>query len=94
MTTQVTAEVHQFIIDALKNMNYDVTDVTGDTPLGSNGLDMESLSVAEIAIQVEDTYGVKFDEDEMETVALLTVAGLVKEVVDRAAAAASVSVAE
>ncbi|MBW5251987.1 acyl carrier protein [Streptomyces sp. P01-B04] len=69
-------------------MNYDVSEVTGDTPLGPAGLDLESLSVAEVAIQVEDTYGVKFEEDEMETVALLTVAGLVKEIVDRVSAAA------
>ncbi|MFG2132540.1 acyl carrier protein [Streptomyces sp. NPDC048751] len=85
----MSAEVEKFIIEALKNMNYDVSEVTGETPLGPAGLDLESLSVAEIAIQVEDTYGVKFEEDEMETVALLTVSGLVKEIVDRAAAAAA-----
>ncbi|MFD8206918.1 acyl carrier protein [Streptomyces sp. NPDC059695] len=84
----MSAEVTQFVIEALQNMNYDVTDVTGETPLGPAGLDLESLSVAEIAIQVEDTYGVKFEEDEMETVALLTVAGLVQEIVKRAAATA------
>ncbi|CAL9629268.1 hypothetical protein SUDANB176_06039 [Streptomyces sp. enrichment culture] len=83
------AEVETFIIEALKNMNYDVSDVTGETPLGPAGLDLESLSVAEIAIQVEDTYGVKFEEDEMESLALLTVSGLVKEIVERAAAAAA-----
>jgi acyl carrier protein len=81
--------VETFVIEALKNMNYDVTEVTGDTPLGPAGLDLESLSVAEIAIQVEDEYGVKFEEDEMETVALLTVAGLAKEITDRTAAAAT-----
>ncbi|MEU3413178.1 MULTISPECIES: phosphopantetheine-binding protein [unclassified Streptomyces] len=85
----MSAEVEKFIIEALQNMNYDVSEVTGDTPLGPAGLDLESLSVAEIAIQVEDTYGVKFEEDEMETVALLTVSGLVKEIVDRASAAAA-----
>ncbi|MET7900592.1 acyl carrier protein [Streptomyces sp. NPDC005355] len=76
-------EITQFIIDALNNMNYDVSEVTGETSLGPAGLDLESLSVAEIAIQVEDTYGVKFDEDEMETVALLTVSGLVDEIIKR-----------
>ncbi|MFE9815935.1 MULTISPECIES: acyl carrier protein [unclassified Streptomyces] len=85
----MSTEVEKFIIEALANMNYDVSDVTGDTPLGPAGLDLESLSVAEVAIQVEDTYGVKFEEDEMETVALLTVAGLVKEIVDRVSAAAA-----
>ncbi|GAA4658172.1 acyl carrier protein [Streptomyces buecherae] len=85
----MSAEVEKFVIEALDNMNYDVTGVTAETPLGPSGLDLESLSVAEIAIQVEDTYGVKFDEDEMESVALLTVGGLVKEIVQRASAATS-----
>ncbi|WP_327233351.1 acyl carrier protein [Streptomyces sp. NBC_01317] len=85
----MTSEVEKFVIEALANMNYDVSEVTGDTPLGPAGLDLESLSVAEIAIQVEDTYGVKFEEDEMESVALFTVAGLVKEIVNRASAAAA-----
>lgn len=85
----MSTEVEKFIIEALDNMNYDVTEVTGDTPLGPSGLDLESLSVAEIAIQVEDTYGVKFEEDEMETVALLTISGLVKEIVERASATAA-----
>ncbi|MBK3569925.1 acyl carrier protein [Streptomyces sp. MBT62] len=72
-------------------MNYDVSDVTVDSPLGPSGLDLESLSVAEIAIQVEDTYGVRFEEDEMESVALLTISGLVDEIIKRAAASAALS---
>lgn len=78
--------VYTFLVDALKNMNYDVTDVTGDTPLGSAGLDLESLSLAEIAIQVEETYGVKIDEDETEQLVLLTVSQLAAEIARRAAA--------
>ncbi|MBC3843182.1 acyl carrier protein [Streptacidiphilus sp. 4-A2] len=83
----MSAEVHQFVVEALKNMNYDTAEVTGETPLGPAGLDLESLSLAEVAIQVEDTYGVKFEEDEMESVALLTVGGLVDEIVKRSSAA-------
>lgn len=77
-------EITAFLFEALSDMNYDVSDVTGETALGPAGLDLESLSVAEIAIQVEDTYGVKFEEDEMETVSLLTVSGLVDEIFGRA----------
>lgn len=77
-------EITTFLFEALSDMNYDVSDVTGETALGPAGLDLESLSVAEIAIQVEDTYGVKFEEDEMETVSLLTVSGLVDEIFGRA----------
>ncbi|WP_030563683.1 acyl carrier protein [Streptomyces aureocirculatus] len=82
-------EVTKFILDALSTMNYDVSEVSPDSPLGPSGLDLESLSVAEIAIQIEDTYGVRFEEDEMESLALLTISGLVDEVVKRASAAAT-----
>ncbi|MFH8796417.1 acyl carrier protein [Streptomyces sp. NPDC017941] len=82
-------EVTKFILDALSTMNYDVSEVSPDSPLGPSGLDLESLSVAEIAIQIEDTYGVRFEEDEMESLALLTISGLVDEVVKRASASAA-----
>ncbi len=65
-------KVKQFVINALREMNYDVSEVTGDTDLGPAGLDLESLALADLAVQVEDTFGVKFDLDEMETTAMMT----------------------
>jgi acyl carrier protein len=82
-------EVFQFLTAALKDMNYDVSSVTPETPLGPAGLDLESLSVAEIALQVEDTYGLRFDEDETEQLALMTVGELAHEIVGRAAKASA-----
>lgn len=65
-------EVRQFVVDALDAMNYDVSEVTGDTDLGPAGLDLESLAVAELAVQVEDKFGVKFTDDDTEQLALMT----------------------
>ncbi|HLX48748.1 MAG TPA: acyl carrier protein [Streptosporangiaceae bacterium] len=65
-------EVRQFVVDALAAMNYDVSEVTGDTDLGPAGLDLESLAVAELAVQVEDKFGVKFTDDDTEQLALMT----------------------
>ncbi|MGW0334175.1 acyl carrier protein [Streptomyces sp. NPDC003011] len=81
--------VHTFIVDALKSMNYDVAEITGETPLGPAGLDLESLALAELAIQVEDSYGVRMDEDETEQLALLTVDQLAAEIAKRAASVAA-----
>src|SRR5262245_1534488 len=53
-------EVRQFIVDTLEQMSYDVAGVDDDTTLGPTGLDLESLAVAELAVRVEDQYGVKF----------------------------------
>lgn len=76
-------KVRQFVIDALREMNYDVSEVTGDTDLGPAGLDLESLALADLAVQVEDTFGVKFDLDEMETTAMMTLDEFAAEVAGR-----------
>jgi acyl carrier protein len=69
----VKDEIRQFVIESLKQMNYPVDDIDDDTTLGPSGVDLESLALAELAVQVEDQYGVKFDEDEAEQLAAMTV---------------------
>ncbi len=80
-------EVCKFVVDSLQKMNYDVSDVTPDTDLGPAGLDLESLALAELAIQVEDEFGVKFGDDDTETLALMTLDEFGAEVASRIAAA-------
>lgn len=65
-------QLRDFTVNAIKAMNYDVSEVTGDTDLGPAGLDLESLALADLAVQLEDEYGVKFSEDDMEGLALMT----------------------
>lgn len=81
----MNAEVYQFLVEGLKNMNFDVSDVTEETKLGPGGLDLESLALADLAVQVEDTFSVKFELDEMESIAMLTLGQLAQEVVAKAA---------
>lgn len=76
-------DIRQFTNSALKAMNYDLSEVTDDTPLGPLGLDMESLAFADLAIQVEDTFGTKIDETEMEEFAMMTMGELVAELTRR-----------
>jgi acyl carrier protein len=77
-------DVRQFLIDAIAAMDYDTTGVNADTALGSAGIDMESLAIAELATQVEDEYKVKFTEEDTEVVAGMTVGELVDMIVQRA----------
>ena len=70
-------------------MNYDVSEVTGDTDLGPAGLDLESLAVAELAVQVEDKFGVKFTDEDTEQLALMTLDEFAAEVTGRIAVAAA-----
>ena len=77
------SEVREFVIESLEQMNYDVSGVDDDTTLGPAGLDLESLAVAELAVRVEDKYGVKFGEDEAEEMAGMTLGEFVVAVGDR-----------
>jgi acyl carrier protein len=69
----MTDEIHQFLFDSLSEMNYSTDGIDDDTPLGPAGADLESLALAELAVRVEDRFGVKFDDDEAEKLAGLTV---------------------
>lgn len=84
----MTDDVRAFTIEALRKMNYDVADVTDDTELGPAGLDLESLALADLAVQLEDHYHVKFDDDDMESLALMTLAEFTAAMSERIAAAA------
>ena len=81
--------IRAFVLATLTEMNYDVSEVTGDTDLGPAGLDLESLALADLSVQVEDEFGVKFDLDEMEGTALMTLDEFTADVATRIAAASS-----
>lgn len=81
----VNEEIREFILNALKEMNYDVSEVTGDTDLGPAGLDLESLAIAELAVRVEDHFGLKFTDEDGEELALMTLDEFTAEVGSRIA---------
>ncbi|WP_026425281.1 acyl carrier protein [Actinokineospora inagensis] len=87
-------EVRAFVIDALVGLQYATPDVSGDTQLGPAGLDLESLSMAELTVQLEDRFGVKIDEDEIEQVSLMTIDEFVDNIAARLEPVAEGSVRE
>jgi len=84
-----TNQIRQFFLDSLTEMNYSTDDIDDDTALGPAGADLESLSLAELAVRVEDRFGVRFDDDEAEKLASMTVGEFVAAVAERRAAAAT-----
>lgn len=76
-------EVLKFVLDALEEMNFEVDEVTPDTLLGPSGVDMDSLAVAELALRIEDGYGLKFGEEETENLAIMTIGEFAAEVATR-----------
>ncbi len=69
-------EISTFIVDSLRAMNYDVDGIDDATMLGPAGVDLESLALAELAIRMEEQYGVTFAEDDLEKVAAMSVGEL------------------
>lgn len=78
-------EIRAFIVKSLLDMDlgYGIEDIEDDTVLGTEGLDLESLVMADLAIRVEDRFGVQFDNDEAEQLALMTVGEFVATVAER-----------
>jgi acyl carrier protein len=69
----ITDEIRQFVFDSLTEMNYSTDDIDDDTTLGPAGADLESLALAELAVRVEDKFGVRFGDDEADQLAGMTV---------------------
>ena len=79
--------IREFIFSSLQEMNYDTEDIDDDTQLGPRGADLASLSLAELAVRVEDEFGVKFSEEEAEELAGKTVGEFCAIVAERMPAA-------
>lgn len=81
-------QVRAFVVEQLADMNYDVEEIDDDITLGPAGLDLESLALADLSVRVEDRYGLKFDDDESEKLALMTVGEFTAMVANRVVATA------
>jgi len=83
------SEIREFVVDALTDMNYDVEGLDDATTLGPAGLDLESLALADLAVRIEDRFGVRFADGESEQLAQMTVGEFTETVAARASAAAA-----
>ena len=85
-------ELRQFIVESLESMNYDVSDLDDSTELGPAGLDLESLALADLAVRLEDQFGLKFNDDDMESLAMMSVGEFTAAMSERLAAQAGAGV--
>lgn len=67
----MSSDLREVMVDTLRNMNFEVDAVTDETPLGDGGLELESLSLAELVMQL-DSFGVEFSDEEMEKLTAMT----------------------
>lgn len=80
-------EIRQYLLDALVTMGFDPEAVDGSSSLGPAGIDLDSLAVADLVMQLEDRFGVHIDEDETERFAMMTIDQIAKESASRIPAA-------
>jgi len=83
----MTGSIKQFILGSLREMNVDTDGIDDDTQLGPRGADLASLALAELALRVEDRYGLKFAEEETDMLAGMTVGEFCAMVATRTGAA-------
>jgi acyl carrier protein len=76
-------EIRQFVLDSLKDMNYSIDGIGDDSELGPSGADVESVALAELVVRVEDQFGVTFDDDESDKLAIMTVGEFCRDVQQR-----------
>ncbi|MFD7239132.1 acyl carrier protein [Streptomyces syringium] len=85
----MSTETREFVLDVLRELNYEVDGVTDATPLGDEGLELESLTLAEVTMRLEEKYDVQFTDEELEGLAKVTLGDFVSQIVDRASAGQS-----
>ncbi|GAA4681473.1 acyl carrier protein [Phytohabitans rumicis] len=73
-------EIERSVIEILREMHYEVGEGASEMSLGPDGLELDSLAVAELAVRMEDSHGVKLPDDELEKFAALTLHELAVEV--------------
>jgi acyl carrier protein len=80
-------DIMKVILESLREMNYDTSGIGDDTLLGPAGADLESLALAELLVRVEERFDVRFEDDEAEELAVMTVAEFRAAVAERARSA-------
>ncbi|NJP43946.1 phosphopantetheine-binding protein [Actinacidiphila epipremni] len=86
--------VRDAVKTALLEMDYDISELADDMVLGPAGLDLESLAVAELAVHIEDDFGVKFADEELPGMADLTLDEFSALVVERMGATSAAGLAD
>lgn len=76
-------DVIAFVLGALRDMKFDVDAADADSEFGPAGVDLDSLAVVELAARIKDSYGVALTDDDLERLAIATIAEFAAEVAER-----------
>ena len=87
-TTLDAAHVREFVLSTLAgemNVPIDRDATTDDSPIGTGGIDLESLSLVELTLRLEREYEVKIPDADIEAIGAMTLGQLTADIVRRKA---------
>ena len=90
MQTTLQEEIRAFVLHTIvEDMNHplDLGEVTDASPMGTGGIDLDSLSLIELTMRLERRFGLEFPDTDIEPVGAMTLSELVADVVERGAKA-------
>ncbi|GAA3435372.1 acyl carrier protein [Kutzneria kofuensis] len=88
-TTLQDAQVREFVLSTLAgemNVPIDRDKITDDSPIGTSGIDLESLSLVELTLRLEREFEVKIPDTDIEAIGAMTLGQLAADIVRRKAA--------
>lgn len=87
MTTTDTERISDFVLGVIRDMlNMPLPPTTSlDTPLGSGGLELESLSYVELSVHIEREFNIQFSDEAVDGLATTTLGELVSDILTRTA---------
>lgn len=83
-------EIRDFILNTVvEDMNHPIEpgQVSGESPLGSGGIDLDSLSLIELTMRLERRFNVQFPETDIEPLSAMTLGELTAVTMERGATA-------
>jgi acyl carrier protein len=83
-------EIREFVLTTLAeemNVPIDRDSLTDDSPIGTSGIDLESLSLVELTLRLERQFGVSIPDSDIEALGAMTLGELVADIARRQAAA-------
>jgi acyl carrier protein len=90
MSPTMETEIRTFVLDTItEDMSQPLVrdEITDAAPLGSGGIDLDSLSLIELTMRLERRFKVEFPETDIEPLGAMSLGELVADVVKRGAKA-------
>ncbi|MGV9848996.1 phosphopantetheine-binding protein [Streptomyces sp. NPDC003442] len=88
--TALQKEIRDFVLGTIsEEMNHPLAadEISDDSPMGTGGIDIDSLGLIELLLRLERRFDVKFPDSDIEQAGAMNLGDLINDVVERGATA-------